>query len=708
MSQPSPLAPTQVPPLPWHAGERTLQERAGVARKMEELGARFVRDHMPEQHRQFFAQLPVVVLGAVDPDGDVWATLRAGRPGFLHSPHDKALAARLPREAADPAERGMEHGDAIGLLGIDLLTRRRNRLNGTIRRDAPAADTAVFEIMVGQSFGNCPQYIQQRNYAFTRDPAAPGAAQPQRMSGLDARARALVAGADTFFVASYVDLPDGTRQVDVSHRGGKPGFVRLDEDGGMTIPDFSGNLFFNTLGNFMANPRAGLVFADFASGELLQMTGSAQVILDSPEIAAFQGAERLWRFMPASVVRREDALPLRWTPEPEGTSPSVELTGDWHEAAERLRARPLADTWRPFRVTRLVEESMGIRSLHLEPADGAGLLPHRAGQYLPIRVTAGSPPAPAIRTYTLSSAPADGVYRISIKREGTVSQHLHDHVKVGDIVQARAPAGTFTIDAAAPRPAVLLAAGIGVTPMLAMLRHLVHEGLRTRRTRPAYFFHAARTLPERAFARELGALADSAQGAVQYVRVLSDPRDAEPQQDFDEAGRIDIAMLQRHLPFGDYDFYLCGPGPFMQSLYDGLRALNVADDRIHAEAFGPAALRRRRRDNAAQPAAQPTAAPTARPATAPVPVVFTRSGKEARWSPAAGSLLELAEQRGLAPEFGCRNGSCGTCRTRIVQGAVAYAGTPEFEVSDGEALICCAVPAAGDEGTGSMSLQLDL
>ncbi|WP_420993090.1 pyridoxamine 5'-phosphate oxidase family protein [Cupriavidus sp. 30B13] len=704
MSQLSPTVPTRVPPLPWHAGERVLQERAGVARKMEELGARFVRDHMPDQHRQFFAQLPVVVLGAVDPDGNVWATLRAGMPGFLHSPHDKALGVRLPREAADPAERGMEDGDAIGLLGIDLLTRRRNRLNGTIRRGAAAPGAAAFEIAVGQSFGNCPQYIQQRNYAFTRDPAAPGAAQPQRTDALDARARALVANADTFFVASYVDLPDGTRQVDVSHRGGKPGFVRLDDDGGMTIPDFAGNLFFNTLGNFMANPRAGLVFADFATGELLQMTGSAEVILDSPEIAAFQGAERLWRFKPASVVRRADALPVRWAPEPDGVSPAVELTGDWDAAAERLRARPLANAWRPFRVARLVEESVGIRSFHLEPADGAGLLPHLAGQYLPVRVMAGSPPAPAIRTYTLSSAPADGIYRISVKREGTVSQHLHDNFKVGDIVEVRPPAGAFTIDAAAQRPAVLLAAGIGVTPMLAMLRHLVYEGLRTRHMRPAYFFHAARTLSERAFARELSALADSAQGAVQYVRVLSDPRDAEPQRDFDETGRIDIGMLRRHLPFGDYDFYLCGPGPFMQSLYDGLRALNVADGRIHAEAFGPAALHRRR--DAAQPAAAP--APAASPATAAVPVVFARSGKEARWSPDAGSLLELAEQRGLAPGFGCRNGSCGTCRTRVLQGAVAYLETPEFAVEDGEALICCAVPAAGGEGEAPAPLQLDL
>ncbi|SDC85945.1 hypothetical protein SAMN05216345_104198 [Cupriavidus sp. YR651] len=687
-----------LPGLPWHTGERMLQEVAGVHARMAEVGKRVVRDYMPDQHRDFFVQLPVVVLGAVAPDGRVWATLRASHPGFLHSPDPRLLDVKIGREAADPADAGMEDGGAIGLLGIDPMTRRRNRMNGAIHR----VGAGHFRIAVGQSFGNCPQYIQQRAFVFTRDPAVPSPVAPQWMTTLDARARTLIGNADTFFVASYVDLPEGQRQVDVSHRGGKPGFVRIDADGGLTIPDFAGNLFFNTLGNFMVNPTAGLVFADYATGDLLQLSGRAEVITDSPEIAAFQGAERLWRFIPEQIVRREAALPLRWQPEAQGASPNSLMTGNWDEAADRLRAAALANTWRPFRVTQIVDESSVVRSFHLAPTDDAGRIPHQAGQFLPIRVTPAGHDTPVMRTYTLSVAPSDGVYRISVKREGEVSRHLHEHVKVGDLIEARAPGGAFTIDATARRPAVLLAAGIGVTPMLAMLRHIVYEGLRKRRIRPTYFFHAARTAGERAFSRELAALAASANGAVGLVRLLSDPTGAQIGMDYDESGRLDIDVLRAHLPFDDYDFYLCGPTGFMQDLYDGLRALNVPDARIHAEAFGSASIVRRR-DAATGPAA-----PAAKPAREAVPVMFVQSGKEARWTPGGGSLLELAESRGLSPVFSCRGGSCGSCRTPIVQGAVAYAQPPEFPVPEGEALICCAMPAEAEPGNVGATLQLDL
>jgi predicted pyridoxine 5'-phosphate oxidase superfamily flavin-nucleotide-binding protein len=278
---------------------------------MDGPGRNFVRKAMPEQHRAFFPMLPFVVLGAVDAKGDVWATIRAERPGFMASPEPEILEVGLPRDPADPADAGMEDGDAIAMLGIQLETRRRNRLNGVIRR----TDAKGFDVRVGQSFGNCPQYIQPRSAAFVRDPDMPTATQPLHSGQLDDRALGMVEGADTFFVASYVDRANGERQVDVSHRGGNAGFVRVGADGVLTIPDFAGNRFFNTLGNILVNSKAGLVFVDFETGDMLQMTGNAEVLLDSPDIATFQGAERLWRFTPEKIVLRPDALPLRWRKE---------------------------------------------------------------------------------------------------------------------------------------------------------------------------------------------------------------------------------------------------------------------------------------------------------------------------------------------------------------------------------------------------------
>lgn len=682
---------TMTRPSTWHPGEKAIQEQVGVADRMEEVGRRVVRAHMPEQHRAFYAQVPFIVAGSVDGRGDAWATLFAGDPGFIASPSPTALDIAARPDPTDPASEGMRDGEAVGLLGIELHTRRRNRVNGVIR----ASDGDVLRFEVDQSFGNCPQYIQLRDLTFVRAPHGPFVGAIDESDGLDEAARATVGAADTFFVASYVERDD-RRQVDVSHRGGKAGFVRVAADGTLTIPDFSGNLFFATLGNILLNGKAGLVFADFETGDLLQMTGDAEVILSSPEIAAFQGAERLWTFRPRRVVRRRGALPLRWTFREDGWSPNSLMTGDWREAAHRLRAADLATQWRPFRVSKVVDESRSIRSFHLLPADASGLIPHRAGQHLPIRVTLPGSDTPVIRTYTLSVAPSDAVYRISVKRDGSVSRHLHETLQVGDVIEARAPAGGFTIDAHAKRPAVLLAGGVGITPLLAMLRHVVYEGLRTRGIRQTTLIQAARSKEDRGFGQELTELAVAADGAVRIVRVLSDPGDAVEGLDFDVAGRIDTGLLARVLPFGDYDFYLCGPPSFAQALYDGLRGLNIADDRIHAEAFGPASLVRGVTVAIAAPQRPPAA-------TEPVPVTFLNSSKEARWTPDAGTLLDLAEARGLSPEFSCRSGTCGSCRTKLLSGAVTYGREPTAPVAADEVLICSATPA---EGSGPVHLAL--
>lgn len=677
----------------WHEGERLLQEKVGVVERMGEVGQRVVRDYMPDQHRDFYAQLPFIVLGSVDSVDDAWATFVEGHLGFISSPSPTVLDIAAPTDANDPASGGITDGKPVGLLGIEMHTRRRNRMNGFV-----SAMEDGFRVNVDQSFGNCPRYIQLRDFAFTREPGQAFSGTMEDLPEFDDPARAMIRSADAFFVASYVDRED-RRQVDVSHRGGNAGFVRVGDDGTLTIPDFDGNLFFATLGNILLNGKAGLLFVDFTTGDMLQMTGEAEVILDSPEIAAFQGAERLWTFKPRRIVRRANALALRWGFHKDGWSPSSLMTGNWAQAADRLRAAELARQWRPLTVTRIVKESETIRSFHLQPGDGAGLLPHAAGQHLPIRVTPPGREKPVIRTYSLSVAPSDGTYRISVKRNGLVSQFLHDSVAVGDIIEARAPAGGFTIDAGAKRPAVLVAGGVGITPLLAMLRHIVYEGLRTQRVRPVTLFHAARSKDERPFEKEIAELAAATKGAMQVVRVLSNIDGAEMGIDYDAAGRIDMALLARYLPLNDYDFYLCGPPSFSQAIYDGLRGLEITDDRIHTEAFGPSSLKRTSDVAAIVPVPACTL-----PSTRPVPVMFMNSLKEARWTPGSGTLLELAEGRGLEPEFSCRAGNCGTCRTQLIEGAVTYLKEPTAQVDEGEVLLCCAVPS--DQNRGGIQLAV--
>jgi hypothetical protein len=669
---------------PWHSGERVLQAKVGVAERMETLGKRVIRDYMPDQHREFYEHLPYLIVGAVDTDGWPWASLLDGPPGFIQSPDARRLDITRRPDAEDPVAAGFGPGAAVGMLGIDLHTRRRNRINGHI---SDVWDSG-FSVSVEHAFGNCPQYIQLR--ALKQVPLQTVAQRPpaQRLAALDDAAIATVRGADTFFVASYVDLdgPQPHRSVDVSHRGGQAGFVRVEGDV-LTVPDFAGNLHFNTLGNFELNPKAGLLFIDFQSGELLHIAGTVTLILEGPEIAAFQGAERLWQVRVEQVVRRPGALRSRW--EFQGWSPNSLMTGDWQQTAARLQADALRDQWRPLRVTRIEDESDGIRSFYFEPADGAGLPGFKAGQHLPLRLSPDGVTPPLIRTYSLSSAPSDGFLRISVKRDGLASAYLHDEVHVGDLLQARAPQGSFVVDPQERRPLVLLGAGIGVTPMLSMLREVIYEGKRVRGGRATWFIQSARRLADLAFREEVDTLIARAGDQLTAVRVLSQPEaSARAGEDFQREGRIDLDLLKALLPFDDFDFYVCGPAAFTQEIYDGLRGLHIRDERIHAETFGPSSLKRSG-DSAVVAFEQPPAA------TEAVPVLFERSAKEARWQPDSGSLLVLAESRGLSPEFSCRGGSCGTCKTRLISGQVHYPVPPAERPAPNHVLICCAVPASG-------------
>ncbi|MES2949604.1 MAG: pyridoxamine 5'-phosphate oxidase family protein [Pseudomonadota bacterium] len=682
---------------PWHGGERVLQHSAGVADRMEVFGRKVIRNFMPEQHRVFFQQQPFLVVAAVDAAGDPWITLVEAKAGLAHSPDPQTLQINQLPSNGDPVGAALAVGDSIGVLGIELATRRRNRVNGSI---VARSDTSL-TLQVEHSFGNCPQYIQTRHAAYAADPANAFGGPVETLAALDADATALIRAADTFFVASYVDL-DGNarqRQVDASHRGGKPGFVRVD-DQTLSIPDFAGNLHFNTLGNLQVNPRAGLVFMDFSTGDMLQLTGRAELVLEGSEVRSFQGAERIWRVHVEKVVRRRSALQLRWTLDT--FSPNALMTGSWEQALARKQADVLRHDWRRFRIARIARESRTIKSFYLEPTDGAGLALFTAGQHLPIRLTLAADTKPCIRTYTLSAAPSDSYYRISVKREGVFSQFLHDQVHVGAVIEARAPAGDFVVDGLESRPLVLLSAGVGITPLLAMLRTAVYEGLRKRRMRKTFFIHAARTLAERAFDAELQALQQRGGDAISVLRVLSQPESGvEPGRDFDYQGRINVAYLKSVLPLDDYDFYLCGPSAFTQDLYDGLRALRIADDRLHAEQFGPSTLRRTPPEAAAVHAPANPA-----PAAQAAPVLFARAMKEARWQPGCGSLLELAEARGLSPEFSCRGGSCGTCKTRLMAGQVSYTTPPALQLAEDEVLICCCVPAARQDGAQGLVLDL--
>ena len=313
---------------PFHAGELAIQQRMGVREQMARAGGAAVRDHMPDQHRQFFGELPLFFIGALDGAGQPWATMLVNDAGFISTPDARTLRIDGGMLAGDPLQGRLRVGAHVGGLGLVPATRRRNRVNGVIA----AMDEGRMQVAVTQSFGNCPKYIQDR--VQTLVPAAP-APQVLRADALSARDRELIARADTFFIASANLETEAGRGVDVSHRGGRPGFVRIDDERTLTSPEFIGNFFFNTMGNLLAHPRAGLLFIDFERGDMLHVAVDAEIIWEGAQLRAFAGARQLLRFHVREVVRNVGALPFRWSaPKP---AAQVARTGIWEEA-DRLLA----------------------------------------------------------------------------------------------------------------------------------------------------------------------------------------------------------------------------------------------------------------------------------------------------------------------------------------------------------------------------------
>jgi len=296
---------------PFHRGEQDIQARLGVRDKAERIGRIMIRPYMPEQHRDFYEQLPFIVAGAVDADGWPWATLIPGDDGFISAPDDRLLRINGKPSADDPVHKALASGQPIGLLGIELAARRRNRVNGRVA----TVDAAGFTVDVTQSFGNCPQYIHPRIVDHVRPVGEISESQAIVIfDQINADLAAHIETADTFFVTSATIGDNLTKGegVDVSHRGGQSGFVSVDGNT-LTIPDYAGNRHYNTLGNFLANPRAGLVFPDFATGDLVMLTGTVQILWDDdPRISDLSGAERAWQFTLNHGVHIRDALPLRW------------------------------------------------------------------------------------------------------------------------------------------------------------------------------------------------------------------------------------------------------------------------------------------------------------------------------------------------------------------------------------------------------------
>lgn len=538
------------PPNPFHAGELRAQARAGAG-DVASWAAGFIRPRMPQQHREFFEQLPFIVLAGADEEGRHWVTLLDGPEHFIHSPDNKTLLVSTDPDPQDPLSHALSSGTDIGMLGIELSSRRRNRLSGRFRQISTG-----YAIDIQQSFGNCPQYITERSWHRVINGVPPKAVHSTELSA-DQITR--IRAADTLFIGSGQVGREGhpSDGFDASHRGGAPGFVAVTSPKHIRIPDYSGNNFFNTIGNLLENPKVGLVFVDFETGGLLHVTGTASVEWD-PVDSHDPKALRMINVKVDAVVDRPAAMSLRWTKED-------------------------ADV-RKLVVAKKVRESEEITSFFLAPIDGQPLQSFYPGQHLPIEVTLPGQSQPEKRTYSLSAAPLPNFYRISIKREpgGLVSNYLHDHLQPGDMLRTRAPSGDFVLPDG-DGPVVLASAGVGVTPMIAMLHALAVDP----EPRQVAFAQAVRNGVNHAFKEEVNRIAHQTPTISKHVTYSRPEAFDKLGHHYDANGRLSAETLLGLSPDKDTQFLLCGPAGFISSLRSGLEEAGIPADHIHFETFGP-------------------------------------------------------------------------------------------------------------------------
>ncbi len=546
---------------PFHRGERLVHERLGVC-EIDDWARKVVRSYLPEEHRAFHTSLPFLVVGARDRHGRPWATLLGGPDCFVISPDESHLVIDALPSPGDALEGSLETGSDIGILGIELATRRRNRVNGRVAK----TQAAGFTLGVDQTFGNCPQYIRERAWhrdirecAWHRvDGAPPGPA----LSGstLTPSQRAWIEAADTFFIATGYrgEGETGTFGMDASHRGGNRGFVEVFDAARIRFPDYAGNNHFNTIGNLVLDPRAGFLFVDFKTGSLLQLSGTASIDWTSDAVAKVPGARRLVTLNIEHIVELPAAVGLRWDAD--------------------------ADSVRSLRLIAKNPESEDVTSFTFAARDGGPLAAFEAGQHLPIEVSIPSVGSVG-RTYSLWSAPKDPEYRISVKREpnGLLSRHLHDALEPGAIIESRKPAGDFMMTCNIC-PLVMVSAGVGVTSMMSILHTVAAEG----GDHPVWFVHGARDGLHHPFAQEVRDLCAGRKAFKAHV-AYSRPRPKDRiGRDYDSEGRVDGALLGRLVRNVEAHYFLCGPTLFMADIQSSLERQGISPERIHTETFGPA------------------------------------------------------------------------------------------------------------------------
>ena len=614
---------------PFHDGERYVQQLAQESDFAQRNGT-VITDTILPGAIPFIAQQAMLVVSSVDASGQVWSSVLIGQPGFISAldPHnlilDRSITFSNPQ---DCFWQNIQHNRNIGMLVIELSTRRRYRINGTVE----VHDNKRLHIRVDEAYPNCPKYIQRRQPEISPTPSDTKQTRPKLGAELLPEHLKLIQSADSFFVGSAVPKLDklgSTFRADASHRGGNPGFIEYTETNTLRIPDYKGNSMFNTLGNIHSYPKAGIVLIDFERGVLLQLSGEAKILWNQEDTNNQSGGtQRYWELK--VTAWQESTLPNSLSWQFFDYSP--------HNPRQTKNNRPELDEL-TLKVSQVEIKSPSITRYRLSATQGGILPAFEAGAHLPIEVKLPNGEW-AERHYSLLSSPHDNrFYDIAVQREANGrggSLQLHKQLKVNATLKAKTPRNAFPLNTNG-KHTVLVAGGIGITPILSMLRVLVEA-------QASFEIHyTARSQEDLAFATEIYTLAGA------RAHFYSSNPDVQDTGFAIQNSRLNIETLLAK-PEANTHIYLCGPVRMIEAVRDAGHSQGWSPGQIHFESFG------------ASTSANDKA----------ITVTLKKSAQVVEVQPQQTILAALIDAKVSVP-FDCQRGECGMCASPVVEGEVEH------------------------------------
>ena len=614
---------------PYHEGERKVQLKAGESAIGERNGT-VISELIIPGAIPFIAQQSMIVVSSLDNLGKVWASVIIGQPGFVFAPTASSIIIDLTRIIShkdDPFWTNIISNPKVGMLIIELSTRRRLRVNGSIE----AIDEKTYQLNVEQAYPNCPKYIQRRSISFDNVSDRLLLPDPEHGRQLTHSQIQLIKNADSFFVGSASPLKDDmsknvtssrgvkvTHGADASHRGGHPGFVQIKSQV-LKIPDYQGNSMFNTLGNIEIYPQAGFVFIDFENKKLLQLSGNAKVLWDQEDPTELSGGtQRFWELEVDKWIETELPESIDW--QFFDYSP--------HNPREKKSAEKQTDNLR-LEVAAVENKTDSVKLFRLVSQEKQILPAFEPGAHLPISLSL--PNGKLIdRHYSLvSSSNENRFYEIAVQREDQGrggSLYMHQQIQLGSFISAKPPRNEFPL-VDHNGCTLLIAGGIGITPMISMIQDLKE------RNKLFELHYIAKTKSEMAFYKELKTLAGD--NAYFY---FSKEIDSRP---------LDIKAVMKSATNNTH-IYVCGPVRMINDVKAVANQLEWDQSRVHFESFGASS-----QNNTS------------------FQVRLARSDKAIRVKPNQ-SILDSLLEKDITVAYDCKRGECGMCSVTVLEGKVEH------------------------------------